>query len=131
MRLKHWIAGLAAGAVVALAATSASAFDHKRWDPSVAPEGRGDAPVIRHFVYRPHYKHVYHLATIPDPYSYRYVKRKYYPYYGSAYWVPAEQMRYRYRYTYEGPKFRYQESWGRPRHHKHKVHSMHHAMPVK
>lgn len=124
MRLKHWLAGLVVGATAALAATSASAFDHKKWDPSVAPEGYGHSRVIHHWVYRPHYKHVYHLATIPDPYGYRYVRRGYYPYYGSQYWVPAEQMRYRYRYTYEGPKYRYQPSWGMKRAHvvKHKAH---------
>lgn len=112
MRLKNWLAGLAVGTLAALAATSASAFDHKRWDPTVAPEGYGHARTIHHHVYRPRYHHVYHLAHIADPYAYRYVKRGYYPYYSSQYWVPAEQMRYRYRYTYQGPKIRYQESWG-------------------
>lgn len=130
MRLKNWLAGLAAGAFAVLSATSASAFGYKKWDPSVAPEGYGHSRVIHHWVYKPHYKHVYHLAHIPDPYSYRYVKRKYYPYSGSQYWVPADQMRYRYHYSYHGPKYRFQPSWGKPRGHHHGHHA-HRGYPTK
>lgn len=94
------IAGL--GALGALAAVEpAQAFD-----PSRAPE-RPD--VVVHRVYRPHYVHVYKRE---DPYKYRYARVGYYPYAGSQYWVPAEQMRYRYRYQYDGPKYRYYPSWG-------------------
>lgn len=119
MRFKHWLAGLAVGTIVALSATSASAFGYKKWDPSVAPEGYGHSRVVHHHVYRPHYQHVYHLATIEDPYAYRWVGRAYYPNFSTHYWVPAEQMRYRYRYSYHGPKYRYQASWGMPRPHQH------------
>ena len=38
--------------------------------------------------------------------------RGYYPYYGSGYWVPRAEMRYRYRYKYVGPKYRYFPAWG-------------------
>ena len=38
--------------------------------------------------------------------------RGYYPYYGSGYWVPRAEMRYRYRYVYRGPKYRYYPAWG-------------------
>jgi hypothetical protein len=48
----------------------------------------------------------------PDPYAWQYSPRGYYPYYGSHYWVPPAQMRYRYRYTYDGPKFEYYPGWG-------------------
>ena len=38
-----------------------------------------------------------------DPNSWYYKSRGYYPYYGSGYWVPRAEMRYRYRYVYRGP----------------------------
>jgi hypothetical protein len=107
MRLKSLLAGLAASILAGLAApTEASAFGY---DPSVAPE-RPEPRIVHHYVYKPRYLHVYH----GDPYAYRYVRRGYYPHYGSHYWVPAEQMRNRYRYNYTGEKYRYQPSWGRP-----------------
>ena len=36
----------------------------------------------------------------------------YYPNYGSGYWVPRAEMRYRYRYRYVGPQYRYYPAWG-------------------
>ena len=36
----------------------------------------------------------------------------YYPYYASDYWVPRSEMRYRYRYVYRGPPYRYYPAWG-------------------
>jgi hypothetical protein len=48
-----------------------------------------------------------------DPYAYRYVRRPWYPGYNSGYWVPAEDMKNRYRYSYTGPKYRYHPAWGR------------------
>ena len=48
-----------------------------------------------------------------DPYAYRYVRRSWYPGYNSGYWVPAEDMKNRYRYSYTGPKYRYHPAWGR------------------
>ena len=47
-----------------------------------------------------------------DPQSWYYKPRGYYPYYNSGYWVPRAQMRYRYRYVYRGPQYRYYPAWG-------------------
>jgi hypothetical protein len=47
-----------------------------------------------------------------DPNSWYYRSRGYYPYYGSGYWVPRAEMRYRYRYVYRGPQYRYYPAWG-------------------
>jgi hypothetical protein len=47
-----------------------------------------------------------------DPRSWYYRQRGYYPYYNSGYWVPRPWMRYRYRYTYYGPRYRYFPAWG-------------------
>jgi hypothetical protein len=48
-----------------------------------------------------------------DPYGYQYQPRGYYPYYGSSYWRPLSEVRYRYRYHFELP--RYYSAWGHPR----------------
>jgi hypothetical protein len=62
---------------------------------------------VHHHFYAPvRYKHVYHLHVpgpthvhvVHDPYAWSYKPVGYYPYYGSAYWVPRAYMRYRYRY---------------------------------
>lgn len=50
-----------------------------------------------------------------DPRSWYYQQPGYYPYYDSSYWVPRAEMRYRYRYQYYGPKYRYYPAWGYPR----------------
>jgi hypothetical protein len=47
-----------------------------------------------------------------DPRSWYYRQPRYYPYYGSGYWVPRAEMRYRYRYKYIGPRFEYFPAWG-------------------
>jgi len=47
-----------------------------------------------------------------DPRSWYYSQRGYYPAYNSGYWVPRAEMRYRYRYTYVGPKYQYNPAWG-------------------
>jgi hypothetical protein len=47
-----------------------------------------------------------------DPRSWYYNQPRHYPYYGSGYWVPRAEMRYRYRYRYVGPKYRYYPAWG-------------------
>ena len=47
-----------------------------------------------------------------DPRSWYYRQPGYYPYYNSGYWVPRAYMRYRYRYTYYGPRYRYFPAWG-------------------
>ena len=49
-----------------------------------------------------------------DPRSWYYRQPGYYPYYASNHWVPRKHMRYRYRYTYYGPKYRYYPAWGYP-----------------
>lgn len=49
-----------------------------------------------------------------DPRSWYYRQPGYYPYYASKYWVPRAHMRYRYRYTYFGPRYRYYPAWGYP-----------------
>jgi hypothetical protein len=55
-----------------------------------------------------------HGAYRYDPRSWYYRRPGYYPFYGSRYWVPRSAMRYRYRYLYYGPKYRYYPSWGYP-----------------
>jgi hypothetical protein len=50
-----------------------------------------------------------------DPRSWYYWQPGYYPYYGSSYWVPRAEMRYRYRAQYYGPRYRYYPAWGYPR----------------
>src|SRR5262245_48498077 len=47
-----------------------------------------------------------------DPRSWCYKPRGYYGYYGSGYWVPRAEMRYRYRYQYRGPLYTYYPAWG-------------------
>ena len=47
-----------------------------------------------------------------DPRSWYYRQPRYYPYYGSGYWVPRAEMRYRYRYQYVGPQYSYFPAWG-------------------
>src|SRR5262245_14886599 len=49
-----------------------------------------------------------------DARSWYYRQPRYYPYYASEYWVPRGYMRYRYRYTYYGPRYRYYPAWGYP-----------------
>jgi hypothetical protein len=49
-----------------------------------------------------------------DPRSWYYRQPGYYPNYASNYWVPRKHMRYRYRYTYYGPKYKYYPAWGYP-----------------
>jgi hypothetical protein len=47
-----------------------------------------------------------------DPRSWYYNQPRYYPYYGSGYWVSRAEMRYRYRYQYVGPRYKYYPAWG-------------------
>jgi hypothetical protein len=47
-----------------------------------------------------------------DERSWHYSPRGYYLNYGSGYWVPRAEMRYRYRYIYYGPQYRYFPAWG-------------------
>ena len=66
-----------------------------------------------------------------DPYAYRYVRRAWYPATNSGYWVPAEQMRNRYRYSYTGPKYRYHPAWGIDREGREHQVNDHGAAPLK
>jgi hypothetical protein len=115
MRKVVMLLALVAGIAVSMTLSApASAWG---WDPTRAPEQPLHERVINHTIYKPHYRHVYHIAPQGDPYAYRYAPRAYYPYYASGYWVPADHMRNRYRYQYHGPKYRYQPSWGAKRGH--------------
>lgn len=49
-----------------------------------------------------------------DPRSWYYREPGYYPSHGTRYWVPRAQMRYRYRYLYYTPRYRYAPAWGYP-----------------
>jgi hypothetical protein len=97
------------GAVLGI--TTASATDLTRPRP---PAGFNETQDIHHWSYTPRYRHVYHVAS-GDPYAYRVERRGYYPYYKSDYWVAAAEMRNRYRYKFEGRKYQYSPSWGKPR----------------
>jgi hypothetical protein len=79
-------------------------------DPFVAPEGwdlplgarrRGDRGDCAQ-----------KSSMCDDRFGYRYVRRPWYPGYNSGYWVPAAEMKNRYRYKYSGAKFRYYPAWG-------------------
>ena len=79
---------------------------------------------VHHHAYAPYrYRHVYHyhrpgprhvhvVHYRGDPYAWHYQPRGYYPYYGSAHWVPSRYMKHRWRYRYDGPKYRYFPAWG-------------------
>lgn len=64
-----------------------------------------------------------------DPYAYRYIKRAWYPYHSSRYWVSAEEMRYRYRYEFTGPKYTFHPAWGASD--GHRSHDSHDGKPIK
>lgn len=113
MRIKSLLAALAALATIGFAnPQSAQAFG---LDREHRPDGWGKDRVINHHVYYPRYVHHYHV----DPYAYRYSPRGYYPYYNSGYWTKASIVRKRshlhyYHWNSQGPKFKYQSSWGKP-----------------
>ena len=111
MRLPSMFAMVAVGAVLAaFMPDPAAAFGS---DPFVAPEGR-DLPLgARRRVSRGDCEGENTMCD--DPYAYRYKRRAWYPGYNSGYWVPAADMRNRYRYSYTGPKYRYHPAWGQDR----------------
>ena len=86
------------GSLAASAPASAGRLDNRdgcgMYSPEV-PVGRGAPKVWRY-----------------DPRSWCYKPRGYYGYYGSGYWVPRAEMRYRYRYQYRGPLYTYYPAWG-------------------
>ena len=55
-----------------------------------------------------------HRASRYDARSWYYRQPDYYPDYGSHYWVPRAEMRFRHRYRYYGPRYRYYPAWGYP-----------------
>ena len=82
-------------------------------DPFVTPEG-WDLPLGARR--RGDRGECYQQSTMcDDPYAYRDKRRAWYPGYNSGYWVRAEDMRNRYRYSYTGPKYRYFQAWGADR----------------
>ena len=95
------ILALAASAVVLVASAPASAGGKN-------PDGVG--------IYSPAEPPVRHRPRLYryDPHSWYYKATGYYPYYASDYWVPRAEMRYRYRYVYRGPQYRYYPAWGFP-----------------
>ena len=110
MRLKSMIAMLAA--VLALGLASPRPAEATGWHRTAEPAGWGRMRTIRHWVYHPRYRHVYHTHAATDPYAYRYEPRGYYPYYNSGYWRPAHEMRGA-RPHYKLPK--YYKAWGHPK----------------
>jgi hypothetical protein len=109
MRVQTLISLAAAAAALACVATPepAAAFGS---DPLVAPEGRDFAIGARKRAGRGECEG--ESTMCDDAYGYRYVRRPWYPGYNSGYWVPADEMRNRYRYSYTGPKYRYHPAWG-------------------
>jgi hypothetical protein len=83
-------------------------------DPFVAPEGLDRPLGARKRVSRGDCAQ--QSTMCDDEYAYKYVRRPWYPGYNTGYWVPADEMRNRYRYSYTGPKYRYHPAWGVDRH---------------
>jgi hypothetical protein len=110
-KLALWLAAMALAVGVSVSSPAIAG------DLSRSSSAHGHDPVVHHRVYFPKYRHVYHVADTSqsDPYAWNYSPRGYYPFYASQYWVPAEQMRYRYRYKFTGQKFRYHAAWGYPK----------------
>ena len=106
MRVNYLAPFAAAIAAIGLAAAEPAVADGA---PAAKP---AKAPVVAH--YRPtHARYVRGpWPGGPDPYAYSYERRKYYPYYNSAYWVPRHQMKGRTRYAMRLPG--YASSWGYP-----------------
>ena len=100
-------------------------------EPFVAPEGRDFPLGARRWVGRGDCAG--QSTMCDDPYAYQYKRRAWYPGYNSGYWVPAAEMKNRYRYSYTGPKYRYHPAWGRDKdlHHHHVEHHKRDAVPLK
>jgi len=107
MRLKSWVAALAALVMLAVALPQTASAGFRRHTSDW-----GESRVVTHRIYYPRYRHVYYRYGYGDPYAYRYEPRAYYPYYNSGYWVPAKCYR---RCT---PRYRlppYYRAWGYPK----------------
>lgn len=107
MRIRSILAALAvlSAFFVALPQPASAGFlhDNGAW---------GRERVVTHRVYAPRYRHRYYVSSETDPYHYRYVQPRYYPYYNSNYWVPARCYR-KSRKHYTLP--RYYKAWGYPK----------------
>lgn len=132
MRLKNL--AVAAALLIGAGVASTGPASAGGWERHHRPHGWGKAHVIRHYVYRPRYYHVYAV----DPFAYRYWPRGYYPYYNSGYWQPTWYVRKRARLHYHcwtscPPRYRYYKAWGYPkkRYHHRKWHARHHAPVAK
>ena len=92
---------LGASAVILVSSASAPASAGSR-----NPDGVG--------IYTPAEPPVRHRPRLYryDPNSWYFRPSGYYPNYGNGYWVPRAEMRYRYRYVYRGPQYRYYPAWG-------------------
>ena len=108
MRLKSLL--VAVFGLISLGLVSAEPAAAFHWDRPDQPAGWDRMRTIRHWVYRPHYNHVYLTHFETDPYAYRYVPRGYYPYYNSMYWRPAGSI---HRAKSRLPP--YYQSWGAPK----------------
>jgi hypothetical protein len=100
MRGMTLLALAASAAVLGLGATVSVSAEWRN------PDGAG--------IYTPAEPPVRHRPRLYryDARSWYFKPRGYYPYYYSGYWVPRAQMRYRYRYVYRGPQYRYYPAWG-------------------
>ena len=115
MRLSSVLAAAAVLSVFSAFAPEAKAFGS---DAFVTPEGR-DLPLgARRRGSRGDCEG--ESTMCDDPYAYKYKRRAWYPGYNSHYWVPADEMKNRYRYSFSGQKFRYYPAWGidKATHHK-------------
>ena len=78
-----------------------------------APAGYGRTQNVRHWRYTPRYSHIYRVDYV-DPYAYRYVPRRYYPYYNSGQWRPLAEVRQRRKNRYNLVHPPYYQAWGYP-----------------
>lgn len=98
MRVASYLTLAAAAAILVLA-------------PEVANAGGENPDGVGIYTPEPRQRHQKRVWRY-DARSWYYDQRGYYPYYNSGYWVPRSAMRYRYRYTYHGPQYRYHRAWG-------------------
>lgn len=104
MRFRSFLSLAVACAALAAVASQPTAASGRR-----ASAGDGEARVAHHYVAFRHDRDGYGGF---DPYGYRYVQPRYYPYYNSGYWRPAHEVRKR------PPHFqlpRYYQAWGYPK----------------
>ncbi len=108
MRIRNILSALAVlfAIVVALPQSASAGFRHSH-------DGWDRERVVTHHVSDSRFSRHFYRYGDPDPYHYRHVQPRYYPYYNSGYWVPARCYRYKCRKQYRIP--RYYQSWGYPK----------------